>query len=411
MLVLDGIEYTVKTPSENAADLVAFINDYCAKNNVVNSAGETIYIEANEANPLYMLLFSNAYLATTLQKLIYSAGCSMSIPESSERQLLNIADIAGITRNAATKTTILGTVYADEGTEPGAQACVISRRLKCTVSSGTYQLIFRPAFDVTIPVGGARQVVLISEAPGSYNISENTVTRFDDVVPGFRRMTTQASIPGQAQESISNLRARIQRRAVQGTQADRAAEAIQSLDGVALCNIYFNMSPTETQYIGTRALPVPPRQALLFVQGYSDNIAKTFYSHMICQTAGADYPVSVGVYTQSYITRANQKLSVYITPPLQVPAYIVVYIREVLTQVQISGIKDAICSLSTSLTIGQSITSKMIIDSVAGAYPDLTIQGADASKDGENFSFSITPHADEIFTFNLANINITEVTK
>lgn len=409
MLTLDGIEYTVKTPSENVSDLIAYINNYCSANNITNSKGEIIYIDANETNPLYMMCFANAYLATILQKLIYSAGCNMSVPESSERQLLNIADIAGVKRNSATKTTIQGTVYADLQ-DTGAVDCVITRTLTATVSSGTYSLKFHPAFDVTIPIGEARQVVLICEDYGAYNISENTVTQFDDVVSGFRMMTTLASIPGQDQEPISSLRARIQRRTTEGTQADRAAEAIQSLDGVALCNIYFNESPSTSQYVGSRALEVPPRQALLLVQGYSDDIAKTFFSYMICKTAGENYNASVGAYSQNYVTRANQVLPVWIIPPVQTPVYIRIYIYETLTYIQIDGIKDVIASLSASVTIGQTITSKMVTDIVSESYTDLTIQGADISVDGETFSFNATPDNDAVFIFNLDNISVIEVT-
>lgn len=410
MLTLDGIEYTVKTPEENASDLVKYINDYCAANNIKNSKGEVINIVANETNPLYMMIYANAYLATVLQKLIYSAGCTMSVPESSEKQLLNIADIAGISRNAATKTTIIGTVYANEP-DTGAVECVIKRTLSCTVTSGTYQLVFHPAFDITIPVGEARQIVLICEDYGAYNISKNTITQFDTPVDGFRKMTTLASIPGQVQESIASLRNRIQRRAVEGTQADKAAEAIQSLDGVALCSVYFNESPTATQYIGSRALAVPPRQALVLVQGYNDNIAKTFFNHMICKTAGETYPQNVGAYVQNYVTRAGQSLPVYIVPPEQKPVYIKVFIYETLTYTQIDGIKDVICSLSSSLTIGQAITSKMVTDVVSETYADLTVQGAEISNDGANYSFSAVPSNDTIFIFNTANITVVEVTK
>lgn len=410
MLTLDGIEYTVKTPEENASDLINYINDYCAANNVKNSKGEVISITANETNPLYMMIYANAYLTTVLQKLVYSAGCTMSVPESSEKQLLNIADIAGVVRNSATKTTIIGTVYANER-DAGAVNCVVTRTLTCTVSSGTYQLAFHPAFDVTIPIGEARQIVLVCEDYGAYNISENTITAFDDEVAGFRKMTTLASIPGQAQESIASLRARIQRRTVKGTQADRAAEAIQSLDGVALCNIYFNESPSITQYVGSRALAVPPRQALVLVQGYSDDIAKTFFNHMICKTAGETYPTSVGAYVQNYITHAGQTLPVYIIPPEQIPVYIKIYIYETLTYSQVDGIKDVICSLSSSLTIGQTITSKMVTDIVAETYSDLTIQGADVSSNGSVYSFSATPNSDAVFTFNLDNISVVEVTE
>ena len=411
MLLLDGIEYTVKTPEENASDLVSFINDYCRSHGIKNSLGEDVYIEANETNPLYMLLFGNAYLATVLQKLIYSAGCALSVPESSERQLLNIADIANIARNAATKTIITGTVYANL-TDVGAVDCVITRELTATVSSGTYALRFHPAFDITIPVNESRQIVLICEEYGAFNISENTIVQFDEHVPGFRKMTTLASTPGQSQESIASLRARIQRRSVEGTQADRAAEAIQSLDGVSLCNIYFNESPSTTQYVGSRAIPVPPRQALVMVQGYSDSIAKTFYAHMLCQTIdGSRLPTSVGAYSQSYTTRANQVLPVWVVPPVQTPLYVKVYIYETLTYAQINGVKDAICDISSSLSIGQAITTTMITDAVANAFPDFTIQGAEVSGDGEVFSYIANPEKDAVFVFNLENISVIAVTE
>ena len=409
MLTLDGIEYDVKTPEENATDLIAFINNYCATHDIRNSQGEVIYIEANETNPLYMIEYANAYLATVLQKLVYSAGCSLSVPESSEAQLLNIADIAGVSRNAATKTTIIGTVYANVP-DAGAVDCVISRNLTAVVSSGSYQLRFHPAFDITIPINESRQIVLMCEDYGAYNISKNTITSFEEVVPGFRMMTTLASIPGQEMEPISSLRARIQRRAVEGTQADRAAEAIQSLDGVALCSIYFNESPSTPQTVGSRALVVPPRQALLMVQGYSDDIAKTFFTHMICKTAGENYSTEVGAYSQNYITRAGQVLPVWIVPPEQDPVYIKIYVYETLTYAQVNGIKDVISSLSSSVTIGQAITSKMITDVVAASFPDITIQGADVSKDGQNYSYCATPNSDVIFTFNLDNIYVVEVT-
>ena len=410
MLTLDGIEYDVKTPEENVTDLVGFINNYCATKGIKNSQGETIYIDANETNPLFMIQYANAYLATVLQKLIYSAGCAISVPEASERQLLNIADIAGVVRNEATKTTIIGTVYANIP-DVGATDCVISRKLTAVVSSGSYQLRFHPAFDVTVPINESRQIVLICEDYGSYNISENTITSFEEVVPGFRMMTTLPSIPGRDRVPISSLHARIQRRSVEGTQADRAAEAIQSLDGVALCSIYFNESPSTPQTIGSRALVVPPRQALVMVQGYSDDIAKTFFAHMICKTAGENYPSNIGAYSQNYVTHANQTLPVWVIPPEQVPVYIKIYIYETLTYAQVNGIKDIICSLSASVTIGQTITSKMVIDVVTANYPDITIQGAEVSNNGQSYSYRATPNSDAVFIFNLDNVFVVEVTE
>ena len=147
------------------------------------------------------------------------------------------------------------------------------------------------------------------------------------------------------------------------------------------------------------------------VQGYSDDIAKTFFAHMICKTAGSTYATSVGAYSQNYITKSNQTLQVWIVPPEQIPVYIKIYIYETLTYAQINGIKDVISSLSSSLTIGQAITSKMVTDIVSENYADLTIQGADISADGSTYSFSARPNSDAIFIFNLDNISVIEVTE
>ena len=216
MVLLDGIEYEVKTPDENLDDVITYVNDYCAAKDIRNTAGEVIYIEPNEANPLYQMFRGFAYLTTVMQKLIYSTGCSMSIAEASERQLLNLADIAGVKRTQATHTIITGVVFANqEGT--GAVDCVITRDMTITITIAGTDVVFHPAFDLTVPIGESRNSVLRAEQYGSYNISANTLTQFDDPVPGFRSMTTSASTPGQGLETIASLRNRLQRRAVEGT--------------------------------------------------------------------------------------------------------------------------------------------------------------------------------------------------
>lgn len=410
MLQLDGIDYTVNTPEENARQLVEYVNQYCQDRGIKNSKGEVVNIAINTANPLYMIVFGLSYLTTILQKLVYSAACALNVSESSERQLLNLADDAGVKRNAATKTTIQGTVYAVEP-DVGASDCVISRDLSATVRTGTYNIVFHPAWDVTIPVNEARQIMLIAEVYGAYNISENTITEFDAPLPGFRRMVTKASVPGQDQESIASLRERIQRRSVEGTQVDRAAEAIRELDGVSLCNIYFNYDSIGERAIGSRQLVVPARKALLMVQGYSDDIASTFYRYLLCETTGAEYPEDVGVITQKYVTKSQQELSVYIVPPAQVPVYVRLFVNDSITYLEINGLKDAIASLSANLTVGQPITTKMVLDIAVATYKDLKFQGADVSKDGTSYSYTCAPSEDAVFIFNMDNIQVISTLK
>lgn len=412
MLLLDGIEYEVKTPDENLDDVVTYINDYCQANNITNSLGEVIYIDANEANPFYQMLRGLSYLTTIMQKLQYSAGCSVSVAESSERQLLNLSDIAGIKRTKATHTTIAGVVYANLE-EAGAVDCVITQEMEATITIAGVDVVFHPAFDVTVPIGESRNIVLVADQLGSFNISANTITSFDDPVPGLRQLSTGASTPGQERESIASLRERLQRRTVDSTQIEKAATAIQNLEGVAMCSIYFNYSPRENETVpyGDINITVPPREALVFVQGWSTDptaIARTFYRYLLCKTAGEEVD---GVQYQDYITRANQALRVYILPPKQQPVWIKIYIKNVLSYEQVDGIKDVICSMAGNLTIGQSISSVDVVKYVGSVYTNLTIQGAAISltDDDNGYSYVQTPNATAIFYLSVDNITVVEV--
>lgn len=412
MLLLDGIEYEVKTPDENLDDVVTYINDYCQINDIKNSLGEVIYVDANEANPFYQMLRGLSYLTTIMQKLQYSAGCSVSVAESSERQLLNLSDLAGIKRTKATHTTIAGVVYANLE-ETGAVDCVITQEMEATITIAGIDVVFHPAFDVTVPIGESRNIVLVADQLGSFNISANTITSFDDPVPGLRMLSTGASTPGQEKESIASLRERLQRRTVDSTQIEKAAAAIQNLEGVAMCSIYFNYSPREDETVpyGNVNITVPPREALIFVQGWSTDptaIARTFYRYMLCKTAGDDVE---GAQYQDYVTKANQSLRVWILPPKQQPVWIKIYIKNVLSYEQVDGIKDVICSMAGSLTIGQSISSVDIVKYVGSVYTNLTIQGAEVSltDDDNGYSYVQTPNATAIFYLNVDNISVVEV--
>lgn len=412
MLLLDGIEYEVKTPDENLDDVITYINDYCMEHDIKNSLGEVIYIDANEANPFYQMLRGLSYLTTIMQKLIFSAGCSVSVAESSERQLLNLSDIAGIKRTKATRTVIAGIVYSDLP-DVTAQPCVITQDLTATIIIAGQEVTFHPAFDVTVPIGESRNIVLVAEEYGAFNISANTIKQFDDPVPGLRLLSTGVSTPGQEMETIASLRERLQRRTVESTQVEKAASAIQNLEGVSMCNIFFNYSPWEPESVayGDTSISVPPRQALVMVQGWSTDetaIARTFYRYMMCLTAGENVPEA---RPQIYTTKANQPLTVWVIPPKQQPVYLRIFIKDVLSYEQVDGIKDVICSMAGSLVIGQSISSVDIIKYVSSIYTNLTIQGAEVSltDDDSGYSYVQTPAPTAVFYLAVENISVIEV--
>ena len=412
MIELDGIQYDVKTPEENADDLIGYINSYCTAHSVKNSLGEVIQVEMSEANPLYMMCYGISYLTTVLQKLVYSAGCSLNIASSSDTQLLNISDISGIKRMPATHTVIQGLVYASLSTDESPEDCIISQDDTATISVGGVDVEFHPAYDVVVPVDGVKGITLVASQLGSFNITANTLTSFDEDIPGLRKMVTYTSAPGQDIESISSLRVRIQERSTSNTQLDRAAEAIQNLEGVALCNIYFNYSPLEEENIayGDTEIVVPPRQALLLVQGWSNDIAKTFYRYLFCNTATASN--IEGVQTQNYVTRANQNIAVHIVPPYSRPVYIKVYVNNDLTYEQEIGIKDIVCSLAGQIAVGDPLDSVKVTSVVTEAYPDINIRGAQLSlvESSPAYSYVVTPNATDMLSFSVDNITVVQET-
>lgn len=401
MIELDGIEYNVSTPEENTTDIVEEINQYCSENNIQNADGDVIQIEPNQANPLYAMIQGFAYLVSRLQRLLYSAGCALSIASSSERQLLNIADVAGVKRKEATRTTIVATIFSNLATAYEPVDCRITTDLSMSVLTTSGTVIFHPAFDITIPVGTSRTIILIAEQNGSFSISGSDTASFDVNPEGLRQMITSSSVPGQTVESISALRSRIQRRIEQGSMLDKATEAVTQLDGVSLCNIYFNKSSTKNELVG--GISVPPRQALVFVQGWSPDIAETFYSNMMCECAGKDAPNAI---MQKFVTRSGQELIVPIIPPENVDVFVRLYFNKTVDDVVALAMKDTVCLLAQDLTIGQRLTSAEVVALIQEKYPDYAIAGAQVSLDGTGYMYQVAPKTYQLIVFDPDNIEV-----
>lgn len=403
MIELDGIEYEVKTPLENTEEALGFINDYCSSNNIKNSKGELIQISANWANPLYVILYGLSYLVTVLQKLIYNAGCALNLARASDRQTLNIAEIANVRRKKATKTTVEVIIYASLSNEANASPCHITKDLIVTIKYGNDNITFHPAYETIIPVNTAVPMVLVCDQEGSYSLAENAVSSFDENPQGFRRMTSQPSIPGQKEETIADLKQRIQQRATTSTQLDRAAADITQLEGVTLCNVFFNYSNVSETIIN--GITVPPRQALLFVQGYSDDIAKVFYNHLSCLTAGKDYALAL---MQEYTTHAGQKLPVYIIPPTIIYIQVRVFLNEKVIASVRQQLKDAIVGLAEEINIGALITSTKIINKIQGVLPQVSLGGVQLALDDNVFTYQIQAEPYQLIQFDDSKILVVE---
>ena len=397
MVELDGVEYQVQDTETVASEIVERINSYCKEHGVTNSQGDIVFIDANRANPLYMIIWGLSYVISILQRLIYNVGCAFNIAASSPRQLLNLADIAGVKRNDATYTIIPCLIYAADTGD-----CIITKDLLVkTVAKGT-ELKFHPAFEATVTAGHVLNVPLICEITGPFTIEEGWADKFEAPVDNLDHIILAASIPGADQETIASLRARMQQRKLNFTQVDAARDASRILPGVASCSIFFNYSNVDDVVVGD--ITISPRKALVVVQGYSDDIAEAYYSHLLCESVPGPEDRT---QKQDYITHANQHMPVYFVSPRPLPVYIHIVVDAELTDEMVQKVKDKACEISLHLSIGDSLSTFQVMELVT-ATPGITakVLGCSLGDAAATGQFQVTPEADQLLTLAPEHITI-----
>ena len=392
MIELDGVEYVVKTPAENTQDLVDYVNQYCSDSNIRNRDGEVIFIAVNFTSPLYLLFWAVGYMATAIQKLLYSIGRQYSISASSERQLLNLASNAGMSRRGATPTTIRALVFASAG-----GVCHITTDLGATITVAGKNYRFKPTFAKDIAASESAVIILAADTLGALQLNANAITEFDSDVENFDHMTTAASLPGRDLESLPSLRRRLQLRQNATSSLDRLIQAIRGLAGVTAGNIFYNTNPSDPIVIGS--LSVPARQTAVYVQGYNSDIAKTYFAY-------TDRPCTndTGSITQNFQLLNGQTFPVYILPPVIRPIYVQVFTLEEVSDAVKAQIREAIISVSIDLDIGDRLTTAAILEKM---ITEFKVMGVLVSFDDDTgFSYAATPAPNEIITFSASRISI-----
>lgn len=393
MIELDGVEYQVQSTADITSDIIDYINDYCKEHDVRNSQDDVIYIEKNRTNPLYMIVWGLSYLVAIIQRLVYNVGCAFDIAASSPRQLLNLADIAKVKRRDASYTIIPCLIYASEEDD-----CLITKNIVLSIRVGGQNIAFHPAYETTVEKGHVLNMPLIADVSGPFTIKGGWASQFDAAVEGLDHIVLADSVPGTEQETIASLRARIQQRRLNYTQIDAAKQAIQELVGVASCSIFFNYSVTDSAVIGD--ITIPPRKALVIIQGYNDNIAKEYYSHLLCESVPGPLDRTT---QQDYVTHANQRIPVYFVSPRTLSITIKIIVANKLTEAVLKGMKDKVCELSLQLNIGASISTVQVLD-LASQTPGLeaAILGCTLN-DG---LYQVVPEADQLIVLAPENILI-----
>ena len=385
MVELDGRSYVVNTPTENAFALLDYVNQFMVDNDVKDKEGNVVQFKISLASPIWLLIIGIGYIATVCQKIMYAVAQAFNIADCSDQQVLSLAKIARLSRKEGSYTTVICTATASSN-----GPCSITTDLETKVTYEDTEYTFKPVYAVTIPAGLSAEVVLICTVTGPVYFEAGAITGFETEVTNLDSFTSSAPQPGSGLESISSLRTRIMTNEAISPLTG-AVQGINALDGVTKATVLYNPNYDSSMMLGGKT--VPPKRAIVFVQGYSDNIAREYYKHMMAQT----YDDGTA-HQQNVVLENGQNFVLNYYAPVSVNLYVRVKVTSAQTVERELDIKTAIQNLSNSREIGENYTSAYIIDmlNVNLNFPEIT--GVELSTDGTNWS--------DVTSFNEGNIGL-----
>ncbi len=372
MIELDGRSYVVNTPTDNAFALLEYVNQFMVDNDVKNSKGEVVQFKISLASPIWLIILGVGYLATVCQKIMYAVGQAFSIADCSEQQVLSLAKIARLSRQEGSYTTVPCTATASGG------VCHITTDLEAKVTYEGEEYTFKPIYDVDIPNGTSAEVILICTVTGPVYFETGAITGFESDPENLDTFISSAPQPGSGRESIANLRTRLMTNEAISPLAG-ASQGLNALDGVTRAVVLYNPNYDSDMILGGKS--VPPKKAVIFIQGYSTEIAKEYYKHMAAQTYNDGTARS-----QGYTMANGQNFTLFYYTPIAINLYVRVKINKLVTIERKDEIKAAIQKLSNSRPIGTDYTTAYIIDSINANLLYQEVTGVEISENGTDWS-------------------------
>lgn len=399
-MTLDGIEYTVNTTTDNALNLLSYINQYCVDHNILDSDGSVLQFVVNITSPVWLIILGLGYMFNTFQRLLYACGLSFNLSSCPDTQILNLMEIAGTEYLEGTTTIVNCTVIA---TADGP--CNILKTDTVTYSYEGVEKIFHPAYDVTILASASGKVILQSVDVGPMYIPSGVITEFDIEPTNFASMSSMNSLPGSNPETTAEARVRLQKGIETISGTDACISALRELTGVQTANLFFNHSLTDNLVIAS--MTIPPRCCGMIVQGFSEELANTYFDYL-------DVPCVGGALSQTHTTLAGQDITVTYDLPVQVRMYVKVKVRIPNTLLVPEMYKAAIIELllpaSGSLLIGEDYTQMYLLNFLEGfSVPDMSVIGLTVSTDGTNFYDTTDIALNQVCSIASTDISFVEI--
>lgn len=369
MIELDGRSYVVNTPTENAFALLDYVNQFMIDNDVKNKKGEVVQFKISLASPIWLLMLGIGFLATVCQKIMYATAQAFNIADCSNQQVLNLARIARLSRKEGSYTTVNCTVTASSD-----GVCSITTDLEAKVTYEGEEYTFHPIYALDIPAGTAGDIILICDVTGPVYFEIGAIEHFTTDPENMENLSSSAPQPGSGLESITSLRTRLMTNEAISPLSG-ANQGLNALDGVTKAVVLFNPNYDSSMVLGGKT--VPPKRAIVFVQGYSEKIAQEYLKYMAAETYNDGT-----ARQQSNVLENGQEFIINYYAPVAVNLKVQINVNKALTLERTEEIKKAVAALSNSRYIGENYTTSYIIDSLNTNLNFTEITGVLISSDG-----------------------------
>lgn len=348
-------------------------------------------ISATTTNIIWLILLAVGDMRSVFDTLLFSAQNSLNPAECDDSQVLNLLPIVGTGLEIGTYSTVDVTITANNSGNvfiPNGSTMVLNSDVSFIVQE-----------DTTILATESDTITLIANIRGPVIVVENQLTQFSINIANISTITNTASVLGNADETVNQVRQRI----IEGTtlpDLDGIIKEIRSLQGISDAVVYFNPDPVNTLTL-TGGLIIAKRTAQILVIGDSPLIANAFWKTLLN---------TQGTQTQNYTTLSGQLFPIKYSYATTQVVYVNIYIPHDIT---IAGaiataIKNIVLTLQPNLKLGQPITSAMV-DQLFTTFTGITICGSDLSLNNSDFYKEILVNATSVGLLNFNNINIVNL--
>lgn len=394
----------VNTTEENASDYLDKVNNLLAQYGVVDKDGNPARLVALAGSPTWLFSLAQGQNTTEWQERLRKAYYSLDIEKCDDEQVYVLATLAGVLFKEQSSPMISLLVKNTE------DVAITINASSCYAIDSFGENKWYPGNAYTLASQEeARILFYCSDKAGStppntlFTIkSSYSPAEFADI----SIVASESSTILFQGETAADLRNRVLLGSYAFDQITQAQTAIQNLNGITKCSIYFNPDANLPLPL-PGSIQLPPRTAFVCVQGVDtdDLLATTYFKYMNVQTLEI-----TGSIRSEAIVGASQ-LFVYYSPATEVKPYIKIIIDPTDNAINTypDYIKQILMTHKYDVSIGAPLTAQKISAWIDQGNKYGTIIDTKLSSDGTNWYDTFSASVFQVPVLDENNIIFEEV--